>query len=250
MITADEQHVIRLLGSIGIEAEKIPESTDRTPDLIAHDAGHRYLIEVKTRTDDETVTPELLRSGSAYRVSPIAPTNTAGAIFRDAVRQLDSASVTDELKLIWLCVRSRRGAEDTLAEQARHTLYGISRVGGTGRGSKAPPCYFFHESVFFSYPQLNAVVIDISGRLLLCLNTYGEKLAELRKSRLASFFPTGLLDPVEREQAGLCLIADCAIDRKRSDLVLEYVSTKYGIEHAIHFNLDEHASMGVWPREQ
>jgi len=245
MITPVEQYVIRLLSSIGIEAEKIPESMNRSPDLEAHDDAHRYLIEVKTRTDDESVTQELGAAGVAYQMSPIAPTNATSEIFRDAVQQLDSFGVTERVKLVWLCIRSRRKSDETLAEQAKHTLYGISRVGGTGLGAKAPACYFFHESVFFRYPQLSGVVIDVAGGRLLCLNPYGQQVEELRNSRLAVYFRAGIVNPIEREQAGLCLLADCDIDRRRSDLVLQYVSTKYGIDDAFDFNIDEHVSIGV-----
>src|SRR5688572_29304953 len=70
VITAEEAHVIRVLSLAGIRAEKIPESTSRTPDLRAQDPEHRYLVEVKTRTDDETLTRDLRETGYAQRATP------------------------------------------------------------------------------------------------------------------------------------------------------------------------------------
>src|SRR5262249_13764548 len=152
--------------------------------LRAHDSDSRYLIEVKTRTDDETLTEELREHGSAYRVSPLGPTNAVSGILQHAATQLNGLLSTGEFRLVWFRVRSRRGEEETLAERVRHTLYGISPVAGTGRGSKAPPCYFFHESTFFRYQELDGSVIDYRDRLLLCLNPYSKHSRELRASRL------------------------------------------------------------------
>ncbi len=247
MISAEEQHVLNRLSAIGIDAEKLPESTGRTPDIAAYDPATKYVIEVKTRTDDETVVRELKETGEAYRVSPIGPTNTAGTIFQDAIGQLSAYGDREALKVIWLCVRSRRGATSTLADQLRHTLYGISRVAGGGVGAKAPPCYYFHESVFFRYRQLVGVILDLGDRGALCINNHSDRANDLKRSVLARSFGGAVFDPVEQERAGHCLIADCQIDRRDSEAVLQFISDKYGIEYAVHFNLDEHAGFGTIP---
>jgi hypothetical protein len=241
----EEAFVVRVLESIGISAEKIPERTNsRTADLLASDSERRYLIEVKKRTDDETLTREVQETGEAYRTWPLGPTKAVAGILQHAMTQVD-ATLSDALRLIWVRVESRRAGEYTLAEQVRHTLYGISRVAGTGRGAKAPACYFFHDSVFFRYPKLDGAVITFGNRLVFCVNTYSPRREELKLSALGLAFRRNTLDPVELEREGRCLLADCTIDRKRSDLVLEYVSTKYGIRHAVHFNMDEHAAFAA-----
>lgn len=145
--------MLQIFSSAEIMAEKIPEAEgSRTADLRAHDSDNRYLIEVKTRTDDETLTAELREQGYAYRVSPLGPTNAVSGIAQHAATQLNGLHSTGEFRLVWFHVRSIRRAEETLAEQVRHTLYGISRVAGTGRGAKAPPCYFFPRERIFSPP--------------------------------------------------------------------------------------------------
>lgn len=245
MITPDEQHVMRTLASAGIAAEKVPESPPRrTPDLLAHDDANRYLIEVKGRTDDETLTRELRDECLAHRTTPIAWGGTVAAIFDDAIKQLDAAGDAEALKLIWLRVRSQRGSKVALADQARYTLYGIRRIHGSDRGKGAPLCFFFGQSTFHKYQRLDAVFIEVGGSGWLCVNTYSRRLAELKNSRLGKFLKPNIFDPVEMEQAGH-LIADCPIDRRRSDLVLQYVSSKYGIQNAVPFNMDAHSTWGV-----
>jgi len=245
VISAEEQHVLRRLAAAGTPGEKISESTTRTADILARDEQRSYLIEVKTRTDDQTVRTELAESGMVYRVAPLAWTSTVATIFDEAADQLSSFDNTNALKLVWLCVRSARGANYTLAEQARHTLYGISRVAGSGVGAKAPSCYYFHESVFFRHKNLVGVVIDLADSGVLCLNDHSPRVAELRSSKLGKNFGAGVLDPAEQERLGRALIADCDVDRKDSAAVLKFVSEKYGIQNAVHFNLDEHAAFGV-----
>lgn len=244
MLTREEEFVAAILASIGISAEKIPESSARTPDLLARDSDSSYLFEVKTRTDDETLTKEVQDKGTAYRTWPVGPTKAVAGIFQYAMSQID-ARATNELRLVWVCVQSKRGGEHTLAEQIRHTLYGISRVAGSGRGSTAPECYFFHDSIFYRYQHLDGAVITFKNRLVLCLNPYSARVENLRQSKLAQAFFRNLLDPLQLEREGRCLVADCPCDRRESRAVLDYVSTKYDIKYAVHFNLNEHAAFAT-----
>ncbi|MEO8379784.1 MAG: hypothetical protein ABI779_08990 [Acidobacteriota bacterium] len=245
MIRSEEQHVIDVLARAGVTAEKIRESTHRTPDLHGSDGTLHYLIEVKLRTDDETLTKEVQERGYAYRKTPVAWTNTTATIFQDAIQQLDAADDPDAIKLVWVCARSRRGSEWTVAAQVRHTLYGISRVSGSGRGSNAPECLFFNESIFFRYKQLTGVVLDIGTGHALWLNPFNTRSNTLKTSALGMFLQTSVFDPIEAERNGSFLLADCDIDRHESKRVLEYVSSKYGIEHARRFNVDEHSTCAV-----
>jgi hypothetical protein len=244
VLTRDEQLVVSVLASVGISAEKIPESSQRTPDLLASDSERRYLIEVKSRSDDETLKTELREKRMAYRTWPVGPTKAVVGIFQYAISQI-AAKASDELRLIWVCVESRRGGEQTLADQVRHTLYGISRIAGSGRAATAPECYFFHESIFYRYQQLDGAVITFQNRLVLCLNTYSPRVSELRKSKLAHAFPRNILDPLQLEREGRCLIADCAADRKDSAAMLEHLRAKYLLDHAVNFNFDEHAAFAI-----
>jgi hypothetical protein len=210
----------------------------------------RYLIEVKTRTDDETVREELLATGFAYRISPVGWSNRVATILHDAAVQLRASTEASAIRLVWICLRSKRESNEMFSEQIRHTLYGIARVAGSGRGASAPPCYYFHESVFFRHRDLAGVVLDIGHGGALCLNDHSPRANELRTSKLGRSFRDAVWDPPAREAAGLCLIADTKVSRKFPERVLQYVSEKYGISNAVHFNLDEHAGFTSVPRER
>jgi len=245
MLTADEQFATSILSRIGLTVEKVPESTTRTPDLLAYDDTHRFLIEVKTRTDDATLSKELRKKRTAYRTSSIGPTKGVAGIFQHAMTQLE-AKAQDEFQLVWVRIHSCRGAEQTLTEQVRHTLYGITLVVGGSLGNRALECYFFHRSTFYRYPQLDGAILTFQDRLVLCINTYSTRAEELRKSRIGEAFTRNILDPHELEREGKCLIADCGIDRQDAAAVLTYVSTKYGITNAVQFNFDEHAAFAAF----
>lgn len=240
MLTDDEQFVADVLGRIGITAQKIAEARARTADLMASDGEHRYVIEVKTRTDDDRLATQIASADIVYRRWPVGPTSTVAAILQQAMAQIDATS-EDELRLIWICVRSFRHGEYTLAEQIRQTLYGISRIAGS-EDDAAPECYFFFESVFFRHKQLDGAVITFDDKLVLGINPYGGRSDILKQSKLGRAFQSVILDPIELERDKRCLIADCDIDRSRSDLVLEYLGGKYNIRHPVHFNFDEHAA--------
>lgn len=87
MLTEDEAHVIGVLKAAEIAAEKIPETTCHTPDLLAQDERNRYVVEVKRRKDDETLSRELQDVGYGYRESPIAWTSTVASILQVAANQ-------------------------------------------------------------------------------------------------------------------------------------------------------------------
>ena len=55
-----ESYVIQLIESwLGYEVEKIPESDEKSPDFIVSGSGERYLIELKTKTDDGEIIAEI-----------------------------------------------------------------------------------------------------------------------------------------------------------------------------------------------
>jgi hypothetical protein len=88
------------------------------------------------------------------------------------------------------------------------------------------PCYFFHESLFFKYKDLDAVVLHSCDDLTLCLNPYSSRYTAWKAYPFLSAFSV-VIDPVEEESAGAALFADCDTDRRDTKQIVRYLRQKY-----------------------
>jgi len=125
--------------------------------------------------------------------------------------------------------------------QANATLYGLTNVFELD-SSEMRRCYFFYDSAFFRFKDDldGAVIGQLRGteiELKLCLNPYSPRSELLKSSFLINFLKNAIVDPLADEAEGFCYIADTDINRKFTDLVLEYIANKYDLKMAQHINL-------------
>lgn len=103
-------------------------------------------------------------------------------------------------------------------------------------------CYYFHESAFFSWRKclegaiLSYDVARTTGGwdfgVRLCINSLSPRAEQFRNSEIVFSMPKGLCDPQKEESSDLSvMIADCEIDRKRSNEVINYLQTKHSLYH-------------------
>jgi hypothetical protein len=256
-LTPEERFVQRWLEQIGITAEKVAEdATGSSCDFRATDAASLYWIEVKSRTGDQTVAPELQDKGIAYRMRPTGYAPTMAAIFDEAAAQL--ASLSDkEPGFEVIFVPCTHPAEGRLAfEQVAATAFGshdVIDLEDLAAGAKW--CFFFGESTFYKHKRLDAIVtLDApSGRFTMCVNPYSPRRAAFGESSLYRAFQKvadehgvdAILDPAAFEKSGRSYWADCTISRRDEETVLEYVKKKYGLKRPKNFVLQEHSAYAV-----
>jgi hypothetical protein len=212
----------------GFEVTQIPEGPSPTPDLLAIQS-QRYLIEVKTKEDDPAIIAEratrlragkIVQSGAAF-----APQGTMSRIIRDGVRQLEAYPAQErDFCLLWLLAV---GSDlESQYQQFLRTLYGLTNIVGLDNRSLMP-CYYFRNSAFFRWHNLDGAIVGTMERGELCINSYSPRAASLKISSLAQAFGTAVTDPRKREAENRAYIADCDIDRRNEQQLLEYLQTKY-----------------------
>jgi len=196
------------------------------------------LVEVKSKEDDKQLR-DLLESPSgtplSYNVS------SAKKILRKALHQILDFTNRDneDLTLIWVITRKVEGVTVLVRSNIKTLLYGIEIISGQKIDQKVfdlKPCYFFGESLFFKYQDLDAVVLheaQLEGQLIeLCLNPFSPRYKTFKSMKLTEFFRDrfSVIDPREMEAAGKCFLADCDISRQDKDGIVRYLKSKYRLD--------------------
>lgn len=147
---------------------------------------------------------------------------------REGVKQLDqSARLSSDYRLLWIST----GSEDFELErdQIESTLCGRAYLYSPDRDHLLE-CYFFSESEFFTNRQgLDGVVISYPGGWKLILNPLSPRFEAFAQSEFVRSLGAAGWNPIEQEKRGQLMLADCEHPRSRSDLVIQYLSEKYGI---------------------
>ena len=196
--------ISQFLRERGFEVTQIPEGQHRTPDLLVT-CGQRYLIEIKTKEDDPAALAERSRRLDAGEIvesgAPFTPQSTMSRIIRDGVKQLKEYPVQErDFCLLWLLAV---GSDlESQYQQFLGTLYGLTNVVGPDSHSLMP-CYYFHNSAFFRWQNMDGAIVGTIERGELCINSYSRRAASLKTSSLAQVFGTAVTDPREREQKGV-----------------------------------------------
>ena len=224
--------ISELLDSWGFEVEQLKEGDEKTPDLLAVYQDERYIIEIKSKRDNEDLLleeEELLAKGetvkhfetSGYSV-PIV------RVVEKAVKQIREFPARDsDIRLLWIHAEGMR--RELQMEQLHSTLYGTTNIVDL-EGSPTRICYYFYNNALHKFRhELDGVILAGRGGGKLCLNSFSPRCASLRQSFLAnSVFQGGICDPEELELAGVILTADGLEDRRDSNAVIRFLHEKYG----------------------
>ncbi len=192
----------------GFVVRRIPRSQSRSPDLIAKDGVHSYLIEVKTKLDsvDEMCSRRsALATGDIHEhKGELEKTNVMSGIVRDASDQLSQSNEDPiDFRLMWMVVRGLYADEQW--QKFETTLYGIRRILDLDEPSFARRCFFYTLSDFYRHAAvLDAAMVSTDKGHRLCLNSLSAKCSLLRRSKLHTLFgmlcvtPTNLSNRVAR----------------------------------------------------
>lgn len=232
-----EATVISWLQVLGLAAEKLPESDEKMPDLLAHDSSRlRYLVEVKEKLanpDEEANRRKALDSGGVYsRSDPLARVNRLSGIVREAVDQLSSpAAPAADLRL--LCFVASGRDPRVQMEQLFHTVYGAWTLLDLERG-ESRNCLYYTYSDFYRFSDTLDGVLGLEPEAAtLWINTLSPRAAVLANSELATNMGAGVYDPTAYEEKDLVYLADTDLDRRERGPVLLYVQRKYDRWHKL-----------------
>lgn len=246
------------MSSSGLPCSRIPEQSTRTPDFVVPLAARDVLLELKIKSDNPIQVQQsqavMASGGIGTRSKPIGHTNTVSGVIADGAEQMIEYDQDKSCHhLLWL----HASGYDATAhwEQLISTLYGSQRLFSSERPHQIQ-CYFFHNSEFWRYRQtLAAAFVSVweshdNLSIKLCVNPHYSRKMEFRDSAVYKALYSGMLD-VERLEDGIeVFFMDGACDRKDSCSVLDYLRTKYALEHLQTFDMG-YQYAGMWvPRSE
>jgi hypothetical protein len=234
--------VARILRDWSFEVDEIVEAVDaRRPDLRASSGSELHLVEVKAKEDDagrdEAIQAAFARGELFREHHVLAPRNRIAGIVKHASDQLLAhPEAAAAFRLIWFVSTGHKAT--VFLDQVEATLYGTTNLIDLDESQWFPKCYFFDNSAFFRWRHaLDGAILSSESEAWFCLNTYSERVDQLRSTKLLSHFGSAVRDPVRFEAEGSAVVADCDVDRKDSAAVLGYLQKKLGRQKLMNMNL-------------
>jgi hypothetical protein len=204
----------------------MPSSEHKSPDLLIQFPGSKILVEVERKTDDQQFRHLLDgEKGKTLQYSGSRTEERLGNAWHQ-IREYPHRNPSDST-LIWLIV-GQRDATILTGKAAIARLYGLETLEGhTEKGEYySKSCYFFYESLFFKYKDLDAVVVHSSDEVSLCLNPYSPRFVVWKAYPFLSAF-SAVIDPVIEDDKGSAFFADCDTARSNTNEVVRYLRQKY-----------------------
>jgi hypothetical protein len=245
----EERDLQDFLTAHGFTVERLEAQQDaRTCDFKVTAGGIHYLIEAKRR-DDSVEYLESMRKTQSYSGSKKLDFSTSmETIVRNAVAQFKQTPCSAHYKIVWLKLACE--LSDIALKEVKISLYGI-RLLEFKKGNRTfrMDCFYFTESLFFKFKELDAVVLDTDGGLIFFMNDHSNNPYHLLASPLLRLhkMQDGLYFPTQMDEEGRCIFADCDIPRKKTQDLFRFLEKKYGITiHDASF-VEEHFSISRGP---
>lgn len=233
---------------------RIPSATSKTPDFFVDGEMPGYVVEVKTRFDDEHFLGELQRGSTAVRSRALGHDRWAADSARRARKQLMSSdSGRERFWVLWFAVECVSSTE-AMFDQVIGTLYGVRQVAYWDESTQQAhgrECLFAVPGVFERWPDIDCAIVTVADAISLCANEFSEKAALFRSSTLHQAFARrgGPVSPSDLEaNHGFLSIADRTIDRTNEDVVQHYLSQRYNLKGVHILNIMNYSASEVVAR--
>ncbi len=236
-----ETLVERIFTNLGFHVDRIVEvQDDKRADYRIADSNDSYVVEVKVKSDAESILEEYdhkLDDGDVFFRSESTAYNTSVSNVLDkAASQLSATAESEnEFRIVWL---ELAGLDRKLQfQQTIATIYGAVQLLPIEPNPVAKDCYYFKHNVVHRRPEIDAFILSNGASVLLATNPFSPRSSALASTKLYSVFAQqeALVDPVALEHADKIYVADCEIPRRDTQAVLEYVQQKYAVERFLHF---------------
>ncbi len=213
----------------GYRVKKIRQSDEKTPDFFVEGYGECFLIELKSKLDDESTVQNLqkvLEQGEIAEFSDsIERKNNISKRINYASKQLTSIYKNVDYRMIWLMATD--GNQQMKKAQFKASLYGNVVIADLDL-SQTCPCYYFGFNDFYRTRNvIDAALISTLEEGELCLNTYSPKYHKIKKSALVQKFGNACCDPFIEEKTNKAMLVDTDIDRRDERAILKYLKKKY-----------------------
>lgn len=230
-----EKAVKEFLRSIDFEVTRVQRSeTEKRPDYLVSDGTNDYLLEIKSREKDENFLKLFENANPGERTHKLGRINPLSSMLLEGAKQLSDYDPAKEKWHVLWCYTADLWYGGIVSRQLAYTVYGFMDIEGYNKNNAhfQTGCFYFTYNDFYRTPQLDAIVIQSSDELSLCLNTLSSSYNEFMQSRLRHRFEKEgfvIVDPVQLENEKRCFLVDADIDRKDSKAVLRYIAQKYNL---------------------
>jgi hypothetical protein len=234
-LEAGKQQATTVLSNLGFRVQYVPVSDRRTADLLVSDDEAEYIIEVKDKSEAESLAQlrrEVLASGELYEQSdPLSRDNRISGILADAQQQLDRTPKREgTFQIIWFHATGIDA--DLKLRQAFATFYGhVALIAMNPRLPITAECFYFDYNAAFDLPTVEALILADRKQLQVCLNEFSHRAAEFRQSPLCRKFAEqdGVVDPVAMEANGRIIRCRADVSRKNEADVIQALQAQTGI---------------------
>jgi hypothetical protein len=236
---------IRELKRFGFHVDEVPVDRGQTADLLVSDKESKYLIEVKDKSESDSLATEMAESfkrGELHESSsPLAYNNRISGVLRKAQKQLDdTAKEAGTFQLIWFHATGIDA--DLKYRQAFATFYGQVYLRAP-YGQTAPDfgCFYWDYSDSFKMPTIEALILTDKNQLQFCVNEYSIRNAEFRQTKLFRILAEvdGIIDPMEWQAKGLVIALRSEIPRRNDFEIGKALEKQTGILYSAT-RLDRH----------
>lgn len=235
-LTPEEQFAKAVLESVGATVTPIEELPDvRTPDFFVTLGGTDYIIEVKTREEEDEraqARHDALERGEVAEDSDgLKRKNTISGIIDWGVEQLAGYGDASALRVLWInCVGP---FSDRYKLQFFNALYGSVRLYDMDDSDFKVDCLYYRDSDFFRHRAwLDAAFVAMETgdgtQGFVLLNDLSPNFERMRSSPLARAFPAGLCDPLIEEVSGETVIVRGPMDRRDANAVMGHLQKHTG----------------------
>jgi len=242
--------------SLHLMVTRIPSTASKTPDFFVDGETPGYVVEVKSRFDDEDFLGELRQGSTAVRSRAIGHARWTEDTARSARKQMVSGdSARKRFRVLWLAVECLSSTE-AMFEQVIGTLYGVRQVAywdEVTQQNAGRECLFAISGVFERWPDIDCAIITVGDSITLCINEFSEKAASFQASALYQSFARrgGPVSPSDLQaNRGFLSIGDRTIDRTNEDAVRHYLSQRYNLKGVTILNIKAYSASVLVPRHE
>lgn len=231
---------IEILTAFGLSARPIPRSNEeKRADILAHDDGSRYVIEVKHKIDGASPFDQHERElDNGEVISWATPTtfdNTVDRILKGARNQVDDTPEAGQaFRLLWF--QADGIDHDARWQQAYSTFYGkVHLFSKNGTGDEVVECFYFDWTASHAMPSIDGLILSDERYVQLCLNEFSTQRDAFRRSSLCERFSdsSSVIDPLALEAAGSIIACRFDGSRKRESEVLQALEAQAGSRYGV-----------------
>jgi len=243
----EESFVIDFFDQFDLKANKIPESSEESPDFFIECGEEKILVELKTKIDSQCLLSKreeaLEKDGIHERFTEIKRDNAISKRIKKASKQLMAQKLKYEANYCFVFLIASGINPSVQTGMFETTLFGDKDIIPMGdefdNGIKK--CYYYTNSDFFNNREIldgAFIVGNESGRL--CINSVSMNYSNAIKSKFVQIFRPGVLCPIELEKKGEAYLINAPLDRSNENELNRYLCKKYNLTKIVPFNYPQY----------